>query len=59
MAHIITAKVRLKLSSENFEGGTFSNTVSPYKTEDLTRPRGGETMELERIGGVSMGDCRF
>jgi hypothetical protein len=58
-AHIITTKVRLEFSSKDFEGGTFPNTVSPYKTEDLTWSRGGETMELERIGGVSMGDRGF
>ena len=58
-AHIITAKVRFEFSSKDFEGGAFSNTVGPYKTKDLTWSRGGETMELERIGGVSMGDCGF
>jgi len=58
-AHIITAKVWFELSSQNFEGGTLSNTVSPYKAEDLARSRGGETVELEGIGGVSVCDRRF
>ncbi len=58
-AHIITAKVRFELPREYFESSTLSNTISPDKAEDLAWSRGGETVELERIGGVSVGDCGF
>jgi hypothetical protein len=58
-AYIVTAKVRFEFSGKDFEGGTLSNTISPDKAEDLARSGGGETMELEGIGGVSVGDCGF
>ena len=57
VAYLITAEVWLELSSQNFQSGALSDTVSPYETEDLARSRSGETVELEGIGGVSMSDC--
>jgi hypothetical protein len=58
-AYIVTAKVRFELSGKDFKGGTLPNTISPDKAEDLARSGGGETVELEGIGGVSVGDRRF
>jgi hypothetical protein len=57
--HIITAKVWFELSSQNLEGRALPNTVGPYKTEDLARSGGRETVELEGISGVSVGDSGF
>ena len=56
-AYIVTAKIRFEFSSKDFEGGTLSNTISPDEAEDLARSGSGEAMELEGIGGVSVGDC--
>jgi hypothetical protein len=58
-AYIVTTKIRFEFSGENFEGGTLSNTISPDKAEDLARSGGGETVEFEGIGGVSVGDSGF
>jgi len=58
-AYIVTTKVRFEFSGEDFKGGTLSDTIGPDKAEDLARSGSGETMELEGIGGVSVGDCGF
>ena len=56
-AYIVTAKVRFEFSSKDFKGSTLSNTIGPDEAENLARSGGGEAMELEGIGGVSVGDC--
>lgn len=53
---VVSSQVRLELSGEDLERRRLSDTVRSYETEHLTRPRGGQTMELERVGGVSVGD---
>ena len=57
--HIVAAKVGLQLSSKNLEGGTLSDTVGTDKAEHLARARGGETVKLERVRGVTMCDLRI
>ena len=58
-AYIVTAEVRFEFSGKDFKGGTLSNTISPDQAEDLARSGSRETMELEGIGSVSVGDCGF
>lgn len=54
--HIVPTQVRLELSSKDLEGGTLTDTVGPDKTKDLTGSRRRQSMQLERVGGVSVGD---
>lgn len=52
----MTAQVWLELSAEDLQGGTLSNTVGSDKTQDLARPRHRQTMQLEAVGAITVGD---
>lgn len=52
----MTAQVGLKLAAENLQGGTFTNTVGSNKTEDLARSRHRQTVKLEAVGAITVGD---
>lgn len=50
------SEVGLQLAAEDLEGGTLADTVGAHETEDVAGARGGETMELEAVGRVAVGD---
>ena len=56
--HIITAEVRFQFTSKDLESCTLADTVRPDEPEDLARSRRRQTVELERVGGVAVGDLR-
>ena len=53
---VITTEVRLELSSKNLQSGTLSDTVRANESKYLTGTGSWETMEFERVRGVSMSD---
>jgi hypothetical protein len=53
---VVLSEVRLELAGEDLEGGRLSDTVRADETEDLTGSRRRQTMKLERVGGVTVGD---
>ena len=53
---VITAEVRLELSSKDLQSGTLSDTVRADETEDLAWPWRRQTVELERVCSVAVGD---
>lgn len=56
---VIATQVRLQLATENFECCTLANTVGSNKTEDLAGTGHRQTVELETVGRVAMGDLAF
>lgn len=52
-------KVGLHLARKNLESGGFADTVGTNQTKHLTRTRNGQTMQLERIGRITMRHFRF
>lgn len=52
----MAAQVGLELSAENLQRGTFTNTVGSDKTKHLTRSWHRQTVELEAVGAITMGD---
>jgi hypothetical protein len=55
---VIASKVRLELSGQDLESGTLSDTVGSYQAEHLAWTRSWQSMELERVGGVTVSDLR-
>lgn len=53
---IVAAQVGLELSAEDLQGSTLSNTVGSDKTEDLAGSGHRQTMQLEAVGAISVGD---
>ena len=49
-------EVGLQLAAENLEGRALPDTVGTHQAEHVAGPRGGQTVELEAVGGVSVGD---
>jgi hypothetical protein len=49
-------KVGLQLASQNLQCGTLSDTVGTDQTQDLTGSGHGQTVQLEAVGGVAVGD---
>jgi hypothetical protein len=49
-------KVGLQLASQNLQCGTLSDTVGTNQTQDLSRSGHGQTVQLEAVGGVTVGD---
>jgi hypothetical protein len=56
---VIATQIRLLLSRQDLERRRLSDTVRADETEDLTRTRRGETVQLEGVCGVTMGDLGF
>lgn len=52
----MSAQVWLELSAEDLQGGTLSNTVGSDKTQDLARSGHRQTMQLEAVGAITVGD---
>lgn len=53
---IMATQVRLQLAAENLQRSTLADTVGSHKTEHLTRSGHGQTMKLEAVGAITMGD---
>ena len=53
---IVSAQVGLKLSTQNLEGSTLSDTVGTDKSKHLTGSGHGKTVQLEAVGAISVGD---
>lgn len=51
-----SAQVGLELAAENLESGTLADTVGSHQTENVAGPRHGQTVELEAVGGITVGD---
>lgn len=56
---VVSAQVGLELSAENLQGGTLSNTVCSDQTENLAGSGHGQTVQLETVGSISVGDLAF
>ena len=56
MSNDATKKLKI-LTSQNFEGSRFSNSIGAHKPQNASRPRGRQPMQLKGICRVSM--CRF
>lgn len=53
---VISPKVWLQLATQNLQCRTLANTVGPYESQHLTRPRHRQPVEFETVRGVPMGD---
>lgn len=53
---IVAAQVGLELSTQNLQRGTLADTVGSDKTKDLARTGHGQTVQLETVGRVTVGD---
>lgn len=53
---LITTEVRLQLATENLQSRTLSDTVCSNQTENLTGTGHGESVKLEAVGRVAVGD---
>lgn len=53
---VVAAQVGLELATENLQSGTLSDTVRSNQTQHLSRPRHGQTVKLEGVRAISMGD---
>ena len=53
---IVSAQVGLKLSTQNLEGSTLSDTVGTDKSKHLTGSGHRKTVQLEAVGAISVGD---
>ena len=56
---VITSKVRLQLAAENLQSSTLSDTVCSNQTENLTGTGHRETVKLEAVGRITVGDLGF
>ena len=53
---VIPTEVRLQLATENLQSRTLSDTVCSNQTENLTGTGHGESVKLEAVGRVAVGD---
>jgi hypothetical protein len=53
------AEIGLQLAAQNLQSSTLSGTVTTDKTEDLTGSGHGQSVELEAVGRVTVGDLRL
>jgi hypothetical protein len=53
---VISSQVGLQFSTQYLEGSALSNTVGANQTQNLSGSRGRQSMKLEAVGRVSMGD---
>jgi len=56
---VVAAEVGLQLAAQNLQGSTLSGTVTTNETQDLTRSGHGQSVELEAVGRVTVGDLRL
>lgn len=50
------AQVGLQFSTEDLQSGTLADTVRSNETQHVSRPRHRQSVQLEAVGGVSVGD---
>ena len=55
----VAAQVGLELAAENLQCRALSNTVGSDQTQNVSRSGHRQTVELEAVGRVSMGDLRL
>jgi hypothetical protein len=53
------AEVGLQLAAQNLQGSTLSGTVTTNETQNLTRSGHRQSVELEAVGRVTVGDLRL
>lgn len=53
---VVTTKIGLEFTTENLQGGTLANTVGSDKTKNLIGTGHRQTMELEAVGAISVGN---
>lgn len=56
---IVAAQVRLELAAENLQGSTLSDTVGSYETKNLAGSGHRQTMQLETVGTIAVGNLAF
>jgi hypothetical protein len=56
---VVSAQVGLELSTKNLQSGTLSNTVCSDQTKNLAGSGHGQTVQLETVGSISVGDLAF
>lgn len=56
---VMAAEIGLELSAENLQCSTLANTVGSNQSENLSRSGHRETMQLEAVGAIAMGDLAF
>lgn len=56
---IVSTEIGLELARKNLERRRLADTVGADKTEDLTGTGSGQSMQLERVGLVSVRDVRL
>lgn len=49
-------QVRLELAAENLQSSALADTVGSNKTKHLVRARHGQTVKLEAVGAITVGD---
>ena len=53
---VISTQVRFQFTTENLQGCTLADTVCSHQTQDLTRSWHGQSVQLEAVCRVTMGD---
>lgn len=56
---VISAQIWLQLAAQNLERSTLSNTVGAYQTQNLAGARRRQSVKLEAVGRVPMGNLRL
>lgn len=56
---LISSQIGLELPTENLQRSTLSNTVGTDKTQNLSGSWCRQTMKLEAVRGISVGDVGF
>lgn len=56
---VVAAEVGLQLAAQNLQSSTLSGTVTTNETQDLTRSGHGQSVKLEAVGRVTVGDLRL
>ena len=52
----MSTQVGLELAGQNLQGSTLSDTVGTDQTQHLSRSGHRQTMQLETVGAISVGD---
>jgi hypothetical protein len=56
---IVSSQIWLQFSAQNLQGCALSDTVGADQSQNLSRARCWQSMKLEAVGRVSMGNVRF
>ena len=55
VSYTVSSQVWFLFPSKDFECSGLANTISSYQSQDLSRARGGQPVELKRVGTVAVG----